>query len=135
MKKILEMLEVTPVELPAGCKFFSNLSNNKMFYPQNLKLEEYDDKEHLISREDIAGIGHLQALLNNPQQIPKQFEGFINLAPGSLLQKDGKLFIPALAQDLIADAVALKNRRLEWEIILINIYSPVNQQERVIVIK
>jgi len=84
----------------------------------------------------VFGVPSIQALLENYQEIPKEFCGYINIAPGSILQKEEKQFFPAIKSDNgLSELLALSNRDHQWEIILVEINSPIDPEERVIVIK
>ncbi len=134
MKK--KLTAVTKLIIPENMELVDNLKKCPLFYPEDIRLEEFSSREILIGRNDIAGIGHLQALLHSPTEIPKNFERHVNLAPGSIFKKNGKKFIPALISDNgFIDAVALSNRDDGWEIILIEISSPININERVIMLE
>lgn len=115
-----------------GIEIVFNLNGHFKFYPEDIKLERFLKREDLVNRKDVAEIGHLQSLLENPIKIPEEFALYINLAAGTILKRKNDLFIPALIHNAFLDIVALSNRDLEWKNILIRLNSSVSEQERVI---
>lgn len=130
-----QQLTVSPaLSVSTGLELLMSLNNKPKFYPADIKLEKFQNRKDLTQKDDVAGIDHLQALLENIGEIPKDFCQHINLAPGSVFKRGKKLLIPALIHDEFLDAVALSNRDLDWTIILVEISSPVSEQERVIIL-
>lgn len=123
------------LSMPTSLELLIDLNHQTKFYPADIKLEKFKNRKDLTQKDNVAGIGHLQALLEKPSEIPKDFCQYINLAPGSVFKKGENLLIPALIHHGFLDAVALSNRDLDWTIILVGINSPVSEQERVIILK
>jgi hypothetical protein len=131
----MKQLTVSPIlSVPIGIELIINLNYQPEFYPANIKLEKFEKRKDLIQKDNVAGIGHLQSLLESPTEIPRDFYQHINLASGSVFKKNESLFIPALVHDGFLDAVALSNRDIDWTIILVEIKSPLSERERVIVL-
>lgn len=123
------------LSMSPGLEILVNLNHQPTFTPAKIRLETFETKKGLNQKTNVAGIGHLQALLENIGEIPSECLDYISLAPGSIFMKGNKLFIPALVHNASIDAVALSNRDPEWSIILVELNSPISPTERVMLLE